>query len=115
VVSASVRREQVRYAMARGISSRRACRLMDVARSTLNYQSRMPARDAPLEPRLREVAQLHPRYGYRRAWAVLRRGMLINQRARATIVAEAWLEFTETQTAPPGAFNEPSISISDHC
>lgn len=64
--------------MARGLSSRRACRLMDVARSTLNYQSRMPARDALLEPRLREVAQLHPRYGYRRAWAVLNRGMLIN-------------------------------------
>jgi putative transposase len=51
---------------------------MAVARSTLNDQSRMPARDARLEPSLREVAQRHPRYGYRRAWAVLRRGMLIN-------------------------------------
>jgi putative transposase len=51
---------------------------MQVARSTLDYQSRMRARDELLEPRLREVAQRHPRYGYRRAWAVLRREMLIN-------------------------------------
>lgn len=78
MVSAAVRRERVRYAMTRGLSSRRACRLMDVARSTLEYQSRMPARDALLAPRLSEVAQLHPRYGYRRAWAVLRREMVIN-------------------------------------
>ncbi len=51
---------------------------MQVARSTLAYQSRMPARDARLEAMLREVAQMHPRYGYRRAWAVLRREVLIN-------------------------------------
>jgi putative transposase len=51
---------------------------MQIARSTLDYQSRMPARDALLEPRLREVAETHPRYGYRRAWAVLRREMVIN-------------------------------------
>jgi len=51
---------------------------MQVARSTLAYQSRMPARDARLEAMLRKVAQMHPRYGYRRAWAVLRREVLIN-------------------------------------
>lgn len=78
MVSASARREQVRYAVQRGLSSRRACWLMQLARSTLEYQSRMRARDALLEPRLREVAERHPRYGYRRAWAVLRREMLIN-------------------------------------
>lgn len=78
MVSASVRREQVRYAVTRGLSSRRACRLMDVARSTLDYQSRMPARDAELGLRLRSLAERHPRYGYRRAWAVLRREMLVN-------------------------------------
>lgn len=51
---------------------------MQVARSTLGYQSRMPIRDAFVEPRIREVAQRHPRYGYRRAWAVLRREMVSN-------------------------------------
>jgi putative transposase len=78
VVNASLRREQVRYAIGRGLSSRGACRLLAVARSTLNYQSRMPARDALVEPRLRLLAEQHPRYGYRRVWAVLRREMLIN-------------------------------------
>ena len=38
----------------------------------------MPARDNELELRLRSVAERHPRYGYRRAWAVLRRELLIN-------------------------------------
>jgi putative transposase len=51
---------------------------MQVARSALAYQSRMTARDARLEPRLREVARQHPRYGHRRAWAMLRREMVIN-------------------------------------
>jgi putative transposase len=64
--------------MTRGLSSRRACRLMEVARSTLNYQSRMPARDRELEVCLRSLAERYPRYGYRRAWAVLRRESLIN-------------------------------------
>lgn len=78
MVSASVRREQVRYAMSRGLSTRRACRLMSVARSTLNYQSRMSIRDGELELSLRSLAQRHPRYGYRRVWAMLRREMVIN-------------------------------------
>ncbi len=90
MVSASARREQVRYAITRGLSSRRACRLMDVARSTLNYQSRMPARDSELELRLRSLAERHPRYGYRRAWAVLRREVLINlQKASDTIFSKS--------------------------
>ncbi len=38
----------------------------------------MPTRDAELELRLRWLAERHPRYGYRRAWAVLRREMLVN-------------------------------------
>jgi putative transposase len=38
----------------------------------------MPARDTELGVRLRSLAAGHPRYGYRRAWAVLRREMLIN-------------------------------------
>jgi putative transposase len=38
----------------------------------------MPARDALIEPRLRLLAEQHPRYGYRRVWAMLRREMLVN-------------------------------------
>jgi len=48
MVSAPVRRRQVDYAMRRGLSERRACALMSVARSTLRYAPRMPVRDAPV-------------------------------------------------------------------
>ncbi len=72
MVGAQVRRDQAHYAMQRGLSSRRACALLQVARSTLNYRSTMPARDQELATQLRIRAQQHPRYGYRRVWAMLR-------------------------------------------
>ncbi len=37
------------------------------------YQHRRPPRDQPLLTRLRELAEQHPRYGYRRIHALLRR------------------------------------------
>ena len=79
MVGAQARREQARFAMQRGVPSRRACALMKVARSTLSYASRMPRRDQELRARLHVLARQHPRYGYRRACAVLRRsGTLVN-------------------------------------
>ncbi len=72
MVSAQARREQVHFARRRGLSSRRACALLQVARSTLRYTSRMAARDQALRLQLEAVAQAHPRYGYRRVWAVVR-------------------------------------------
>jgi putative transposase len=45
MVGARVRRQQVAYARSRGLSGRRACALLTVARSTLGYQSRLVARD----------------------------------------------------------------------
>src|SRR3712207_9065749 len=71
-VSAHGRREQARFAMTRGLSSRRACALFHVARSTLQYQSRLQPRDAELLQQLEVIAQQNPRYGYRRAWALVR-------------------------------------------
>jgi len=63
MVGARVRRQQVAYAQGRGLSSRRACALLSVARSTLGYVSRLIARDAPVLPAVRTLAG--PRYGYR--------------------------------------------------
>jgi hypothetical protein len=47
MVGARLRRQQVAYAHGRGLSSRRACALLSVARSTLGYQSRLAVRAAP--------------------------------------------------------------------
>jgi hypothetical protein len=71
-VSASRRRQQAQFAIQRGLSSRRACALFQVARSTLQYQSQLHVRDAALRQQLQAIAQRHPRYGARRAWALVR-------------------------------------------
>jgi putative transposase len=73
MVGARVRRQQVAYAHGRGLSSRRACALLSVARSTLGYQSRLVARDAPALAAMRELASQYPRYGYRRIRIFLKR------------------------------------------
>ena len=49
----------------RGLSSRRACAVLSVARSTLGYVSRLFARDAQASPSMRTLASQYPRYGYR--------------------------------------------------
>jgi putative transposase len=56
----------VAYGRERGLSARRACTLFSVARSALNYRSRMPAKDAPVIARMQELSAQYPRYGYRR-------------------------------------------------
>ena len=61
MVGARVRRQQVAYAQGRGLSGRRACALLSVARSTVGYVSRLVARDAPVVPALRTLAAQYPR------------------------------------------------------
>ena len=75
MVSATVRRQQVAYVRERGVSVRRACRLLSVARSTLRYESVLAKRDAPVIGAMRELAAQYPRFGYRRIRVFLgRRG-----------------------------------------
>ncbi len=66
MVSAAARRRQVAYACRRGLSGRRACRLLGVARSALNYESQKALADAPVLSRMTSLAAQYPRYGYRR-------------------------------------------------
>jgi putative transposase len=76
----AARREAVQLLVTRGLSQRRACVLLQLPRSTLGYQAR-PDRDAELATQVHELAQRHPRYGYRRVWAVLRRrGQHVNKK-----------------------------------
>jgi len=73
MVSVRVRREQVAYAERRGLSERRACTLLRVARSTLGYRSRLLERDADAMAAMRRLSALYPRYGYRRIQVFLAR------------------------------------------
>jgi putative transposase len=73
MVSAPGRRSQVSFATNRGLSVRRACALIGVARSTMGYRSRMAVKDGPVVTVMRELSSLYPRYGYRRIQVFLAR------------------------------------------
>jgi len=60
------RREQLVYAMRRGLSRRRSCTLLGVARSALGYRSVKAVKDEPVLARMAALASQYPRFGYRR-------------------------------------------------
>lgn len=55
-----------------GLSQRRVCKALGVARSVVRYQAQRPQKDRELVRRMRELATQHPRFGYRRVAALLR-------------------------------------------
>lgn len=62
----------------RGLSQRRACELVGIDHSVLRYRSKRPD-DAPLRRRLRALAQVRRRFGYRRlGWLLAREGHAMN-------------------------------------
>ena len=78
-MSAFARRKQVAYVRRRGISLRRACALLQIARSTMGYESVLEKRDAPVVAAMRELAAQFPRFGYRRIQVFLaRRGLTMS-------------------------------------
>ena len=93
MVSASVRRKQVAYVRKRGISPRRSCALLQVARSTVGYQSRLAIRDAPVIAAMRDLAAQYPRFGYRRIQVFLaRRGLVMSADRAYRIWKQAGLQ-----------------------
>ena len=63
------------------VSERRACRVLSQPRMTQRYEATRPDDEERLVARMRGLAAKHPRYGYRRIWALLRReGWSINRK-----------------------------------
>ena len=92
-MSVQLRLEQARYAMGRGVTQRRACTLMSVARSGLAYECTMPAKDGPVMAAMRDYSALYPRYGARRIKVFLQRdGMVMGRDRAARIWALASLQ-----------------------
>jgi putative transposase len=81
-VSAAQRRQAVRHLQeAFGVSQRRACRVLGQARSTQRQKPKTPGKERQLVARMLELVAKHPRYGYRRIWALLRReGWRVNRK-----------------------------------
>lgn len=74
------RRDSLAYAQERGLSQRRACRLLGVARASARYQAK-PDQDELLAQALVQIRQQYPRFGILRAHALLRgRGQSINHK-----------------------------------
>jgi len=93
VVSAQVRCEQARFAMARGLSQRRACALMQVSRSSLSYALKMPSKNAPVIEAMRTLSGHHPRFGSSRIRVLLgREGIVIGRDRCASLWALAGLQ-----------------------
>jgi len=82
MVSPERRRAAVAHVMHRfSVSERRACQVVGQHRSTQRYELRPGEFELQLVKRINELAERHPRYGYRRVWALLRQeGWQVNRK-----------------------------------
>jgi putative transposase len=82
----------VHFLVEHGVSERRACQLLAANRSSVQYQPGRRADEALVEW-ITRLAQRHPRYGYRRIWALLRReGWVVNHKRVQRLWQDARLQ-----------------------
>jgi len=93
MVTPAARREAAAHlGQVHGVSQRRACQVLDVDRSSMRYRSRRPD-DALIRARLREIAAVRRRFGYRRLHVLLQReGLLLNHKKLRRLYAEERLQ-----------------------
>lgn len=93
MVSARARLAQARYAITRGVPHRRACALMSVARSGLQYTLKMPAKGRPVIHAMNRLSGLYPRFGARRIRMFLcREGIRLGKERCSRLWAQAGLQ-----------------------
>lgn len=72
-------REAVQFLVDGGLSVQRACALVQIHRSTFRYVAHATD-DTPLLSQIQQLAQKHPRYGYRRISVLINRTEKVNQK-----------------------------------
>jgi len=73
-VSPQAKRNAVKQLVVkRSYSERSACQLVGISRSSARYHPKEQPEEATFRRRVRELANQHPNYGYRRVTAILRR------------------------------------------
>lgn len=78
MVGCAARREVVEFIKTKQISERRGCRLVGLNRKSYRYRRRRKPNRKFIK-RIRHLAMQHPRFGWRRIWALLRReGIKVN-------------------------------------
>jgi putative transposase len=82
-------------------SQRRVAGALDLARSSLRYAPVPRAEAAAVARRIEELAGAHPRYGYRRIWALLdREGWTVNIKAVRRLYRELGLKVARPRAHP---------------
>lgn len=80
MVTVERKREAVILLKTKAVSERRSCELLFCSRSTYRYRLRREP-DAEFEKQVKQLAIEHPRFGYRRVHALLRReGLTVNRK-----------------------------------
>ena len=93
MVGVQARKKQVRYAIERGLSQRRACTLLDISRSNLAYKTKMPGKEAPVLELMKDLSGRYPRFGARRIQVLLKRKEIVLGKERcARLWAKAGLQ-----------------------
>jgi putative transposase len=93
MVTPAARREAAAHLReVHGVSQRRACEALGVDRSSVRYRRRRPD-DGVIRARLREIAAIRRRFGYRRLHVLLRRqGIALNHKKLRRLYAEERLQ-----------------------
>ena len=83
------------------VSQRRVSRALDLSRSGLRYAPVNRDFQAALARRIEELAGTHPRFGYRRIWALLvREGWSVNKKAVRRIWRLSGLKLAKPRANP---------------
>jgi putative transposase len=108
MVSAPARRIAALYAIERGLSHRRACELMQVARSSLNYVPSLPQKNASITGAMRRLSGQYPRYGSRRIRIFLQReGIEVGKEKCSWLWAEQGLQVSKKRPRRRVAASRP--------
>jgi putative transposase len=99
MVSPASRRRAVKYLVEEGLSNAaQSCRALGLARSSFYLVSRKRPSSQKLNQRIVELSEEHPRYGYRRITALLRRkDRKVNSKRVQRVRREAGLQVSKRQ------------------
>ena len=106
MVTPGAKRDAVAHARnCHGLSERRACHLIGIARRVARYEPRA-ADDTGLRQRLRELAAARRRFGYRRlGYLLAREGLKPNHKKLLRLYREEGLKLRRNRCLRPAGFS----------
>jgi putative transposase len=97
---------------AQGLSERRACRLVGMARTSCRYEPQRQGQEENLKARLRALAGERRRFGYRRLTVLLRReGWRVNHKRVYRLYGQEGLQVRRRKRKRMGAVERQALAI----